>query len=74
MHVRDFEKGIIYAGWVEGYSETGTLRELLLVDVQVWDHLGETIDVPLLYLSRQDSDLHVKFPYEPEKDNPHAKA
>ena len=65
---------IIYSGWVEGYSETGTLSELSLVNVQVWDHLGETIDVPLLYLSRQNSDFHVEFPYKPEKDNPHAKA
>ena len=74
VHVRDFEKGIVYAGWVEGYSETGTLRELLLVDVQVWDHSGKSIGVPLLYLSRQDSDLHVEFPYRPEKDEHHAKA
>ena len=30
VHVRDLERGITYAGWVRAYSETGTLRELLL--------------------------------------------
>ena len=73
VHVRDFEKGIIYAGWVQGYSETGTLRELLLMDVRIWDNSGKGIDVPMLYLSRQDSDLHVEFPYMPEEDEHHAK-
>ena len=74
VHVRDFEKGIIYAGWVGGYSETGKLRELLLVDVRVWDNSGKSTDVPMLYLSRQDSDLHVEFPHTPEEDKHHAKA
>lgn len=68
VHVRDFEKGITYAGWVRAYSETGRLRELLLTDVQVWDNEGASTDVPMLYLARPDVDVHVEFPYKAEKE------
>lgn len=68
VHVRDFEKGITYAGWVRAYSETGRLRELLLTDVQIWDNEGASTDVPMLYLARPDVDVHVEFPYKAEKE------
>ena len=66
VHVRDLDRGITYAGWVRAYSETGKLRELLLRDAIVWDKTGTVIDVPLLYLARQDSDVHIEFPYREE--------
>ena len=68
VHVRDFEKGITYAGWVRAYSETGRLRELLLTDVQVWDNDSASTDVPMLYLARPDVDVHVECPYKAEKE------
>lgn len=71
VHVRDFEREIIYAGWVQGYSESGNLREILLMDAQVWDQDQNHLDVPLLYLSRPDSDLHLEFPYRRRKDDDH---
>ena len=43
VHVRDFERGITYAGWVRAYSETGKQRELLLRDVIVWDKANNEI-------------------------------
>lgn len=73
VHVRDLEKGITYAGWVRGYSETGRLRELLLVDVKIWISEDDSFDVPMLYFSRPDSDLHVEFPNHSTKDRNHAK-
>ena len=70
VHVRDLERGITYAGWVRAYSETGRLRELLLRDAVVWDKTGAGIEVPLLYLARQDSDVHIEFPYREEEQEP----
>ena len=70
VHVRDLERGITYAGWVRAYSETGKLRELLLRDAIVWDNTGGNIEVPLLYLARKDSDLHIEFPYQEEQQEP----
>ena len=66
VHVRDLERGITYAGWVRAYSETGKQRELLLRDVIVWDKANNNIDVPLLYLARDGSDIHIEFPYREE--------
>jgi hypothetical protein len=66
VHVRDFERGITYAGWVRAYSETGKQRELLLRDVIVWDKASNKIDVPLLYLARDGSNIHIEFPYREE--------
>ena len=66
VHVRDFERGITYAGWVRAYSETGKQRELLLRDVIVWDRANNKIDVPLLYLAPDGSKIHIEFPYREE--------
>ena len=62
VHVRDLERGMTYAGWVRAYSETGKLRELLLRDAIVWDKTGDSIEVPMLYLARKDSDVHMRRP------------
>ena len=65
VHLRDFDKNISYAGWVDSFSETGKLRELLLVDVKMYDSEGNEIgdEVPLLYLARKVDDIHIEFPY-----------
>lgn len=70
VHVRDFERDITYAGWVRAYSETGKPRELLLREAIVWDKTNTCIEVPLLYLARQGSDVHVEFPYREEQQEP----
>ena len=64
VHVRDFEKGMTYTGWVSAFSETEKLRELLLRDVIVYTgDGGESTAVPLLYLSRDGTDIHIEFPH-----------
>ena len=64
VHVRDFEKGMTYTGWVSAFSETEQLRELLLRDVIVYTgDSGESTAVPLLYLARDGADIHIEFPY-----------
>ena len=70
VHVRDLERGIVYAGWTQAYSETGKLRELLLRDAIIWDKNGDRIDVPLLYLARTNTDIHIEFPYRGEQQEP----
>ena len=69
VHVRDFDKGIVYAGWVEAFSETGKLRELLLSDALIYDDSGEEDDdsgeeteIRLLYIARDKTDIHIEFP------------
>ena len=62
VHVRDFEKGISYAGWVEAYSSSGELRELLLRNVIVHDRIGSATAIPLVYLARDRGDVHIEFP------------
>lgn len=63
VHVRDFEKGLVYAGRVNAFSESGKLRELTLFDVQLYDFNGVLLDeVPRLYLARKADDIHIEFP------------
>lgn len=64
VHVRDFEQKVVYAGYVNTFSEGGALRELVLRDVTVYDFDGNIMyDIPLLYLSRSPEALHIEFPY-----------
>jgi len=54
VHVRDFDKKITYAGWVEAFSETEKLRELRLRDVILYDFEGMTLfEIPRVYLLRE---------------------
>lgn len=62
VHVRDLDRDIVYAGWVRAYSDTGRLRELLLTGAVVYGKNGEEVGVPLLYLARPRSDVHIEFP------------
>ena len=43
VHVRDFDKKIAYAGWVEAFSESEKQRELRLRDVLVYDFEGKVL-------------------------------
>lgn len=71
VHLRDFEKNITYAGWVDSFSETGKLRELLLREVCIYDSEGNEIEVPLLYLARKVDDIHIEFPYRGVEQEQH---
>lgn len=71
VHLRDFEKNITYAGWVDSFSETGKLRELLLREVCIYDSEGNEIEIPLLYLARKVDDIHIEFPYREVEQEQH---
>jgi hypothetical protein len=63
VHFRDFEQRVTYAGFVEIFSESGQLREIVLRDVLVYDFEGvEMYQVPRLYLARERENIHIEFP------------
>lgn len=67
VHLRDFEKKITYAGWVELFSETEKLRELILRDVQVYDFEGGLLfETARVYVARERGNIDLEFPYRPE--------
>lgn len=65
VHVRDFEKELLFAGWVETFSETDRLRELVIRDVQVFSFSsGAPIyEVPRMYIARKPDDITIEFPF-----------
>lgn len=66
VHFRDFENECVYAGWVNTFSETDRLRELVLLDVVVFNFEGEELyRTPRLYLARPPDAIHIEFPYLP---------
>jgi Family of unknown function (DUF6338) len=70
VHVRDFDKKITYAGWVEAFSETEKLRELRLRDVIVYDFEGNTLyETPRVYLARKMDNIDIEFPYRSGQQN-----
>jgi hypothetical protein len=65
VHFRDFEQRVVYAGYVDLFSESGDLRELVLRGVYVYDFEGkEMYQVPRLYLARGRDKIHIEFPEE----------
>jgi hypothetical protein len=63
VNLRDFDQRVTYAGWVELFSESGQLRELVLREVEVYDFDGNKMyEVPRLYLARERDNIHIEFP------------
>jgi hypothetical protein len=64
LHLRDFDKKITYAGWVESFSESEKQRELVLRDVIVYDFQGKQLfETPRVYLARTADNIDIEFPY-----------
>lgn len=62
VHVRDFEKGAIYEGWVKAYSDGPEIRELLLAHVSVYGLDGvRAYDQHALYISRPADNMNLEF-------------
>lgn len=65
IHLRDFEKKLTYAGWVEAFSETEKQREIRLRDVIVYDFEGNQLfETPRMYLARKMDNIDIEFPYK----------
>jgi hypothetical protein len=70
IHVRDFDKKLTYAGWVEAFSETEKLRELRLRDVIVYDFESNFLyETPRVYLARKMDNIDIEFPYRSGQEN-----
>lgn len=66
MHVRDFENEFVYAGGVNSFFETDKLRELVVLDVIVYDFEATKLyDIPRLHLARAPENIHIEFPISP---------
>ena len=64
LHIRDFEKKITYAGYVEAWSESEKQRELVLRDVIAYDFEGNKLfETPRVYLARKMDNIDIEFPY-----------
>jgi hypothetical protein len=54
IHFRDLENKVVYAGWVNTFSESEKLREIVLRDVQVFDEASKLLyETPMLYLGAE---------------------
>ncbi len=70
VHFRDFQNSLVYAGWVETFSETEKLRELTLTDVRVYDFEGAMLyESPMIYIARNPDSIQLEFPYKPRREN-----
>ena len=70
VHFRDLENKFVYSGWVNTYSESDKLRELVLSNAQVFDFDGKLLyEIPLLYLARKPDNIHLEFPYTGAKQD-----
>jgi hypothetical protein len=68
LFFRDFEQRVVYAGYVDLFSESGQLRELVLRGVTVYDFDGaEMYRMPRLYLARERDNIHIEFPEMPRE-------
>jgi hypothetical protein len=63
LHFRDFENQVVYAGYLNIFSKSGQLRELVLRDVIVYDFDGqEMYKAAHMYLARERDKIHIEFP------------
>ena len=63
VHYRDLQNRIVYAGWVDAFSETGRVRELMLRNAKIYDFDGSLLfDTPRVYICREAEGMHIEFP------------
>jgi hypothetical protein len=63
LHFRDFENQVVYAGYLNIFSKSGQLRELVLRDVIVYDFDGqEMYKAAHMYLARERDKIRIEFP------------
>ena len=67
--IRQKERGHIYQGYVQGFSGGDEKKELLLVEVQVFDidTAAKVGDIPILYMSFKDEDVILEFGVNPDR-------
>lgn len=62
IKVYNIQKDVVYAGWLDKYSESVNEHELFLTDVEVLSAKGKLIrKVPALYLSQKTDNIVIEF-------------
>lgn len=63
VFLRDYRYGLVYKGWIQLYSDSGTNRELVLGDVEVFHNASGVglYKVPRLYISRDQHEISVEI-------------
>ena len=67
--IRHKEQGLIYQGYVSGFSSGGEQRELLIINVRVFnaDTVEEVGEIPFLYLAFKEDDITLELGRKPDK-------
>ena len=62
LYIQDEEAGCIYEGWVQSFSESEAIQELVLTDVKVYEYSTSKplYEAPAIYISKP----HGKFVIE----------
>ncbi|CAI3957796.1 unnamed protein product [Commensalibacter communis] len=70
VHIKDYDKQIIYSGTIQAFSEVNDIRELFLLDVKTYDLAGiELYNAPYMYVSLQIDSIVIEFPqYQDEQE------
>ena len=59
--IRDHKLNLYYFCWIETFSDSGKVRELVLREVHVYDEYGtERYKADLMYLSRKEDELSIE--------------
>jgi hypothetical protein len=67
--IRHKAQGLIYPGYVSGFSSGGEQRELLIINVRVFnaDTIEEVGEIPFLYLAFAQDDITLELGRKPDK-------
>ncbi len=66
LNLRDFDKEVIYSGFIELYSESDKLREVVLRDAIAYSFDGtELFKAPRVYIARDKDNIDIEFPEIP---------
>ena len=66
VYVRDIENKLTYHGFVNSFSETDEIKELVLLDVAVYDYetSAKLYALDKIYLSKSKENLIIELPYK----------
>lgn len=66
VYARDIDNNLTYHGLINSYSENDEIKEILLVDVVVYDYTSseELYLLDKIYLSRSKENLIIELPYK----------
>ena len=66
VYVRDVENKLTYHGFVNSFSETDEIKELVLLDVVVYDYetSQKLYSLDKIYLSKSKENLIIELPYK----------